>query len=335
MTPRIGILTYAGDPHGYVVKTKIEEQHNAWCGLIPCDELTIRGGITWSSQMDAPCLLPNVHGGTIDVRTLNALWVRRVSGFQTLPEGIDAAHELHIRSSMEKALEGLLVNEFKGRWVSHPVASRLAENKLLQLRAAQKAGVRIPATLVSQHPEQIRSFCAAYPGAIIKPVSTPRGVEFVSTAVVSQELLENDDSLGLAPTIYQECVPGGRHLRISVIGERCDAALIESEILDWRTDLTIPFSRYPLGDDLQRRLQVILRELGLAMGVFDLKLIDNDEPVFLEVNPQGQFLFVEALAEISLADQVAAFLADQAMQDLSSREGAGLVARKRDQCRSA
>ncbi len=322
MTPRIGILTYSGDPHGYVVKTKIEEQHDVWCGLIPCDELTVRGGITWSSQTEAPCLLPNVHGGTIDVTTLNALWVRRVSGLQTLPDGIDASHELHIRVSVEKALEGLLVNEFNGRWVSHPVASRLAENKLLQLRAAQKAGIRIPATLVSQHPEQIRSFCAAYPGAIIKPVSSPRGVEFVSTSVVSQELLENDDSLSLAPAIYQECVPGARHLRISVMGERCEAALVESEILDWRTDLTIPFSRYPLGDDLQRRMQVVLRELGLAMGVFDLKLIGDDEPVFLEVNPQGQFLFVEALAGISLADQVAAFLVDQARQDFDSRKSA-------------
>jgi len=38
--------------------------------------------------------------------------------------------------------------------------------------------------------------------------------------------------------------------------------------------------------------------------------------VFLEVNPQGQFLFVEALCGLPLADIFAAFLVDQATQDV-------------------
>jgi hypothetical protein len=42
--------------------------------------------------------------------------------------------------------------------------------------------------------------------------------------------------------------------------------------------------------------------------------------VFLEVNPQGQFLFVEALCGIPLADTFAAFLVDQATQDFRSRQ---------------
>jgi hypothetical protein len=56
------------------------------------------------------------------------------------------------------------------------------------------------------------------------------------------------------------------------------------------------------------------------MGIFDVKLTDEDEPVFLEVNSQGQFLFVEALAGIPLADRFAAFLVDQAMQAVRSRQ---------------
>jgi hypothetical protein len=94
------------------------------------------------------------------------------------------------------------------------------ENKLVQLRAAARAGLRIPATLVSQDPARIRSFCSQHPGAIIKPVATPRGVELARTAVVGQELLDNDDILALTPAIYQECIPGERHLRVSVVGER-------------------------------------------------------------------------------------------------------------------
>ena len=319
MDPRIGIITYGDDPHGHLIKKKIEEQHGVWCCLIPSDELVLRGGLTWSSQCETPALLPTIDGQTVDVRTLNAQWYRRTALKQTLPEGADADYELHIIRSTERVLEGILLNAFQGRWISHPIATRLAENKLVQLRAAQRAGLRIPATLVSQDPARIRGFCAAHPGAIIKPVTTPRGIELASTAVVSQELLDRDDVLALAPSIYQECIPGTRHLRISVVGARCDGALIEAEALDWRMDLNVPFRPYPLDSTLEQRLCATLHQLGLVMGIFDVKLIDNDEPVFLEVNPQGQFLFVEGLCGIPLADAVADFLVAQARENSRGR----------------
>jgi len=325
MKPRIGIMTYGGDPHGHLIKKKIEEQHGAWCCLIPCDELALRGKLTWSTQSGEAALLPTVDGQTVDVKTLNALWYRRTSPKQILPEGADATYQVHINCTVERVVEGILVNEFQGCWVSHPIATRLAENKLVQLRAAARAGLRIPATLVSQDPARIRSFCSQLPGAIIKPVATPRGVELARTAVVSRELLDSDDILALTPAIYQECIPGERHLRISVVGERCVGALIEAKELDWRFDLNVPFRPYPLDSNLEQGLYATLRELGLVMGIFDVKLTDEDEPVFLEVNSQGQFLFVEALCGIPLADQFAAFLVDQAMQSGRPQQSVKMV----------
>ena len=320
MKPRIGIITYADDPHGRLIKKKLEEQHGAWCCLIPCDELALRGGLSWSTATETPALLPSIDGQTVDVRTLHALWYRRRSSKQTLPEGADAAYQQHIDCTIDQVVDGILLDGFAGRWVSHPVATRLAENKLLQLRAAACAGLRIPATLVSQDPARIRSFCSAHPGAIIKPVATPRGIELVRTAVVSQELLDSDEVLALTPAIYQECIRGERHLRISILGERCDGALIEAKDLDWRYDLNVPFHPFPLDSILEQRLRATLRQLGLVMGIVDVKLTDDGEPVFLEVNSQGQFLFVEALCGIPLADLFAGFLFDQAMQDLTSRQ---------------
>jgi len=325
MEPRIGILTFGDDPHGHLIKKKIEERHRAWCCLIPSNELALRGGLAWSSQLDAPALLPTTDGQTVDVRTLNVQWYRRTSPKQMLPDAADADYAAHIDRTTDKVLEGILLNEFQGRWVSHPRSTSMAENKLVQLRAAQRAGLRIPATLVSQDPARIRRFCSAYPGAIIKPVTTPRGIELAPTAVVSQDLLDNDDALALAAAIYQECIPGERHLRVSVIGERCDASLIEAKALDWRLDLNVPFSPYPLDSALENRLCSTLHEMGLVMGIFDLKLTDHGEPIFLEVNPQGQFLFVEALCGIPLAETFAGFLVEQALQDFRLRQGGGVT----------
>lgn len=326
MQARIGILTYGDDLHGRVVKKKLEERHGGWCCLIPSDEFALRGGLTWSTQVDGPALLPTIDDERVDVRTLNALWYRRSTVKQALPSQADERYELHIYRSIERVVEGILLDSFRGRWLSHPDATRLAENKLLQLSAAREVGIRFPATLVSQDPALIRSFCNTHRGAIIKPVATPRGVELATTAIVSQELLENDDVLALTPAIYQECIPGTRHLRISVLGERCDAALVQAEALDWRADLNIPFSHYRLDAKLERQLCAILQKLGLAMGIFDIKLTDEGEPVFLEVNAQGQFLFVEGLCGIPLADIFAEFLYRQATAGVRDRKLSSEVA---------
>jgi hypothetical protein len=45
------------------------------------------------------------------------------------------------------------------------------------------------------------------------------------------------------------------------------------------------------------------------MGVLDCILTDDGEPVFLEINPQGQFLFIEGLTRLPLTEYLAAFLA--------------------------
>jgi hypothetical protein len=51
--------------------------------------------------------------------------------------------------------------------------------------------------------------------------------------------------------------------------------------------------------------------LNLRMGIFDLKVSD-DGPVWLEVNPQGQFLFLEGITGVDLTTLFAKFLAESA-----------------------
>jgi hypothetical protein len=61
-------------------------------------------------------------------------------------------------------------------------------------------------------------------------------------------------------------------------------------------------------DDVAERVSDVLRRLGLRMGVIDLKLTPDGEPVWLEVNPQGQFLFLEPLLNEPLAEHFTDFL---------------------------
>jgi len=59
------------------------------------------------------------------------------------------------------------------------------------------------------------------------------------------------------------------------------------------------------------QLRAVTHALGLRMGVFDLKVRPDGHPIFLEVNPQGQFLFVEGMSDMPLTQAFCRFLADE------------------------
>jgi hypothetical protein len=86
------------------------------------------------------------------------------------------------------------------------------------------------------------------------------------------------------------------------------AALLESDLLDWRHPMDAEVTPYELPTALSETLLALLATLGLQMGIFDLKLTDEDEPVWLELNPQGQFLFIEALGGGNLVDPFVRFV---------------------------
>ena len=190
----------------------------------------------------------------LDVASLDAIWFRRWNHPQrNIPPLADPAQVEVVHRSCSTTLLGGLLTSFHGAWVSTPEATRRAENKLVQLRAAQAAGFVVPRTLISQDPLTIRAFCAALPSpAVIKPVhGTPRSQLF--SLRVTDDHLSDDDALRMCPTIFQEYVSGHRHLRVLCCGRRSYAVQIETERLDWRLDLDTPMSPVRLEAAVERQ----------------------------------------------------------------------------------
>ena len=132
------------------------------------------------------------------------------------------------------------------------------------------------------------------------------------TLMVTDEHLRATISLSASPAIYQEYIPGVDHLRINCFGDEILAFKLTTEELDWRGNLNIPCRPVELDANLKQKLLLVLELLNLRMGVIDLKLTPEGEPVWLEVNPQGQFLFLEALTGTPLIRVFAEFLCNQA-----------------------
>jgi glutathione synthase/RimK-type ligase-like ATP-grasp enzyme len=253
--------------------------------------------------------LPTRGGEPIGAGDLDAIWWRRVGASQPLPEHLADEGQIDlINNDCRAALLGVLLAEFGGAWISDPMATTRAENKLLQLQTAALVGLSVPPTLVSQNPEEIRCFCAARDNrVIVKPVLGTGKVPIITTELRQEHLL-SDQSMSLCPAIYQERVDGEAHLRVCCFGNAVYALVLHSQELDWRPNLDIPVERFNMPGDLTEKLQEVLRLLGLKMGIFDLKLSPDGEPWWLEVNPQGQFLFLEGLSGVELTSAFADYL---------------------------
>ena len=91
------------------------------------------------------------------------------------------------------------------------------------------------------------------------------------------------------------------------MGERVFAAEIASQSSartrhDWRhydVDST-PHTVHQLPPAIERACITLVRSLGLVYGAIDFVLTPDGEYVFLEINPNGQYLWIEHLTGLPI-----------------------------------
>jgi glutathione synthase/RimK-type ligase-like ATP-grasp enzyme len=260
------------------------------------------------------CRLPTRSGDPVDVRTLDVMWWRRVQREQRLPWSLgDSAQVDLVNNDCSAALVGTLLTRFHGVWINDPIRAFYSENKLLQLHTADAAGFHVPDTLVSQDPDCIRRFCGGRDGTVVKAVMGTRKAGLL-TRMVTERHLASNNAMRVAPAIYQEYIPGARHVRVQCFGDDVIAVLITTEDLDWRARLDSDFQPWSLPERVRAGVTKVLETLGLRMGIVDLKLTDQGEYVWLEVNQQGQFLFLEGLTDLPLTSAFCEFLMQEAQR---------------------
>jgi hypothetical protein len=309
----ISIVTVTNDLHAFVVARELEESLGATCSIVLADRLWEVEGFGWSPDPSVDATIPTVSHGLVRICDIDVIWWRRFYVDPELPSVRDpAARDLIIRDG-RAAFLGALYADFGGRWVSNPEAARRADMKPVQLAAARDAGLQVPRTLISQDPGAIREFVLDVGTAVAKPVTgTPQAQ--IYAGLVDGSMLRDDRQLSLCPAIYQEYVPGSEHLRVCCFGEQVHTALITSPSLDWRRG---PIEARPIAlpAATEHALHRVLDNLDLRMGIVDMKLTDQG-PVWLELNPQGQFLFLEGLCAMDLPRHFADFLCGEAIRAL-------------------
>jgi glutathione synthase/RimK-type ligase-like ATP-grasp enzyme len=303
------IVSQADDLHALAVHQAVRSR-GLPCHIVECDKLSGRESINFSvsSGMAQCALLRTSQGELLDVASISAIWWRRFKFDQELSTtGLTDVQMSLINNDCVGALVGSLQNAFAGRWISSPPATEFASNKANQLAAAKSAGFRIPDTVITQSPSVVRGFYESHNGrVIVKPMVGTRG-PLLFTQLLRKAHIEEEAAIRACPAIYQEYIPGTKHIRLNCFGDRSFAGLIETEEVDWRPNLEVPISRWTVPHALHTTTRRVLDTLGLEMGIIDLKMTTGGDVVWLEVNPQGQFLFLEGLTGEPLTEHFATY----------------------------
>ncbi|MFJ3548589.1 MULTISPECIES: ATP-grasp ribosomal peptide maturase [Streptomyces] len=197
-------------------------------------------------------------------------------------------------------------------WVNHPLRNAAADYKPNQLAIAQRLGLTVPPTLVTNDLNEARAFVASHDRVIFKTLRwTPYqrdGVPVTGWAdlVTAAEI---DESVSLVPHLFQAGVDKAADLRVLVVGREMFAVRIESGMLDWRKDYSaLSYRVANLPDHMERALLAYLDHFGLVSGSFDFAVDKAGDLWWLELNPNGQWGWLEDSTGLAMAAAFAELL---------------------------
>ncbi|WP_157649645.1 MvdC/MvdD family ATP grasp protein [Burkholderia ubonensis] len=247
-----------------------------------------------------------------------SIWYRRVR-VPAVPDGMDPGiYKFCVEESRALLLGSITSRET--RWMSAPTSVWQAEHKPFQLSVAAELGFRIPRTVITNDPNVIRDAFHELGGMIVKPVRSGYVVHdgvghSVFTSQLLAEHLDELDSARLSPSIYQELIPKRFDIRVTIVGRQIFSAAIDSQtdsdaIVDWRKTANpdLPHYKVDLPQDVSQKLLQLMDVLQLNFAAIDLVETPTGEYVFLEVNPNGQWLWLDDRLEFGISDAVAAWL---------------------------
>lgn len=207
-------------------------------------------------------------------------------------------------TTYELAMKEICLNQFESKVkIGKNNPGRI--NKINVLEAAIKAGLQIPDTILTTKKEKVREFLNTHISIITKSLDI--NFSFAETTegylyhqLTSKVTLKDINSFPVTfpLTLFQKEIKKIIELRIFFINQKIFTAAIFSQNShltesDYRNynhenmNRVIPFN---LPQEIMNKLTKLMKDLGLESGSIDMILTPNQEYVFLEVNPNGQFM---------------------------------------------
>jgi glutathione synthase/RimK-type ligase-like ATP-grasp enzyme len=244
------------------------------------------------------CIVEDVF---FDLSEVNSVLFKRVpSRFNTPADDQDRPY---LNNERKHFFEGLYLTFSNAKWINPMFATHIAERKIYQLHTASRMGLDTPRSIITNNRQKALDFLRGNQASIIKPVSNGLQVLTDITYSIYTTAIDPDDfgDLALAktfetPVFLQNRIMNSADIRVTIVGQHLFAVKIvkEGNEVDWRKpEIIKKYELMQLPAELEKKLLQLNKFLGMIYSAIDLILTPKGEFIFLEINPVGEWVWLE------------------------------------------
>ena len=229
------------------------------------------------------------------------------------PDSSDPINVNYINRERKEFFEGLYLS-LDVKWINPIFKTYVAERKLYQLHIANRLGLKTPRTVVSNDPSFLSSEALKKNiKCIIKPIThglqiTKNGAYSIYTSEITDIEPFHKNVLFESPVMIQEKIENYRDIRITVIGKNIFPVEIlkkESLELDWRKpDIEKEYRLHSISNELKSKILEYNSYFDLIYSAIDFILTPSGEYIFLEINPAGEWVWLEKELNLPLSESI-------------------------------
>ena len=310
----ITIISSNDDVHAQAVMRELSNL-GVNANMLDLSNFPKAGGLTFTCGKDdrGGTTVYRDKQGAINFKESQVVWWRRPQPY-SLDEEVKRPEDIQFcYTECEETFAGLW-QSMDCFWINEPTREEVASRKCYQLGLASEMGFTIPDTCITNEPMKAKAFIDKWgnENTVYKPFT---GTEeaWRETRVIKVDELDLLDSVRFAPVIFQEYIRAEADLRITVVDKEIFAAAIYPRENSYQVDFRMAMDEVDikpvsLPSVINERLLTFMEKLGLVYGAIDMRLTPEGNYVFLEINPTGQWLFIEEKTRQPIARAMASLM---------------------------
>jgi len=313
------VLADAWDPHAdRVIEFLRDLKIKAYRLDLDVDSLR---AVTFSNRTEETIV--NLPNGAFSTSEIRSVWARRLNVSMSLQEEhFDTSPSFQIwRNEWNRHLYWIFDTLRHAYWLNSIQKGGIADNKHVQMRIAIECGLNVPSTISSNDRHDLFSFAIA---------NEPVALKFISQKTIEDKgkflglyvhRLTASDLLDFGgtneqPIVLQQYVEKSFEVSHTVVSGEHFSCKIDSQksartSIDWR--------RYDLGNTpheiivapvhIMDSVSSMMKKLEIDYAAFDFVVDREGKWWFLELNSNGQWLWIEELTGLAISKSIAMFLA--------------------------
>lgn len=302
------IVSNTGDIHCDFLVDACSRQE-VECFRLNTDRFRISGVVDW--RVDTGECLIEIDGRRCRLSDVSLLIYRRPIPAHQMRTDIEPWVR-RLLDSEWNAIECALSQTVRCKVLNGLAGSALAQNKIVQLQTARDAGLNVPETLISTDARALREFADRH-RCVTKGIVNAfhldgKDLRSAFTSFVDAQALAQYDPTGVA-TLLQRAVEAAAMWRIVVVGGKTMGFRFHGPQLGQVAD-SRPIERdlegtyLPVPPLVAEKLLQMCRALKIEFASADFIEEPHGELWFLDLNPEGQWAFLEDRFGVRISDEI-------------------------------